>query len=109
MDCCEQRLHWKEQQMPNCPGLKAPSASGALALALALAFAGVPEPVLATDIAWHSTSTVTYQNGRNYRRDGTAVFKTGETAAFIGDGTAYPIDEKGMAPFKIQYMLRFDD
>jgi hypothetical protein len=95
--------------MLKCPGLKAASASGALALALAFAFAGVPTPVLATDIAWHSTTTLTYENGRNYRRDGTAVLKSGETAAFLGDGTAYAIDEKGMAPFKIQYMLRFED
>jgi hypothetical protein len=95
--------------MLNRLGLKVASASSVLGLVLALASAGAPVPVQATDIAWHSTTKLTYENGPNFRREGTAVLKTGETAAFIGDGTAYPIDEKGLAPFKVQYMLRFDD
>jgi hypothetical protein len=99
----------KERQMLNRPGLKVVSASSVLGLVLALTSAGVPVPAQAADIAWHSTTKLTYQNGPNFRREGTAVLKTGETAAFVGDGTAYPIDEKGLAPSKVQYVLRFDD
>jgi hypothetical protein len=95
--------------MLNRLGLKVVSAASALGLALAFASAGAPVSVQATDIAWHSTTKLTYQNGPNYRREGTAVLKTGERASFIGDGTSYMIDDKGMAPSKVQYMLRFDD
>jgi hypothetical protein len=95
--------------MLNRLGLKVVSVSSVLGLVLALASAGVPVPAQATDIAWHSTTKLTYQNGPNFRREGTTVLKTGERASFIGDGTSYMIDDKGMAPSRVQYMLRFDD
>jgi hypothetical protein len=100
---------WKEQHTLNCLGLKVTWASSVLGLTLALASVGVPVLAEATDIAWHSTTKLTYQNGSNFRREGTATFKTGERASFVGDGTSYMIDDKGMAPFKVQYMLRFND
>ena len=77
--------------------------------ALVLALAMIASPVLATDIAWHSTTKLTYENGRNFVREGTAVFKSGETARLVGDGTYYVVDEKGLVPHKMQYMLWFDD
>jgi hypothetical protein len=102
-------LHLKEQQRLNRLGLKVVSASSVLGLVIGLASAAVPVPAQATDIAWHSTTKLTYENGRNVRREGTAVFATGETASFVGDGTYYVSDAKGMVPVKMQYMLRFDD
>jgi hypothetical protein len=95
--------------MLNRLGLKVVSASSVLGLVLTLASAGVPVPAQATDIAWHSTTKLTYQNGPNFRREGTAMLKTGERASFIGDGTSYMIDDRGMVPSRVQYMLRFDD
>ena len=73
--------------MLNRLGLKVVSASSVLGLVIGLAAAAVHVPAQATDIAWHSTTKLTYENGPNFRREGTAVFKTGETASFVGDGT----------------------
>jgi hypothetical protein len=80
-----------------------------IALGSMLAVAPPVSPAWATDISWHSTTRLTYQNGSNYRREGTAVVNTGETASFIGDGTNYLTNEKGVTPMKTQYMLRFED
>jgi hypothetical protein len=83
--------------------------STSIALGLMLAFGPPVTPAWATDISWHSTAKLVYQNGTNYRREGTAVLSTGETAGFVGEGTAYLTNEKGVTPLKTQYMLRFDD
>ena len=70
---------------------------------------GCSAPVHATEIAWHSTSELTYFCPPNWRREGTVVLETGEDASFVAYGTIYARDDKGIMPYKAEYVFRFDD
>jgi hypothetical protein len=89
--------------------VKAVWASGAVGLVLAAALGAVPAPLHATEIAWHSTSELTYYCPPNWRREGTVMLETGEDASFVAYGTIYARDDKGIMPYKAEYVFRFDD
>jgi len=75
----------------------------------ALAALGATAPLHATDIAWHETSVLKYSSYPDYRREGTAAFKTGEKANLVINGKAEVSPEQDVGPFKGQWLLRFDD
>jgi hypothetical protein len=75
----------------------------------ALAALGATAPLHAADIAWHETSVLKYNSYPDYRREGTAVFKTGEKANLVINGKAEVSPEQDVGPFKGQWLLRFDD
>ncbi len=87
--------------------VKVASTSSAIALLCAAALLAVPAPVQATDVAWHSTSTLK-EEGPPWRREGTAVFKTGEKVSLVANGTSDAL-EKGVRPYQGKYVYRFDD
>jgi len=89
--------------------VKVASASSVIGLLCSAVLVVVPASVHATDIAWHETSQIKYDSPPDYRREGTAVFKTGEKASLVIVGKVDVTDDKGMRPFKGQYTLRLDD
>jgi hypothetical protein len=92
-----------------CQITKAMSAYTVIGLVLATATAAMPFPARATDIAWHAESMTTYNVWPNTERKGTVALETGEKASFVSKSTAELSDDKGMTPWKAEYVLRFDD
>ena len=88
---------------------KGVSASSVIGLLCSAVLVVVPATVHATDIAWHETSQITRESPPDYRREGTAVFKTGEKASLVIIGKIDVTDDRGMRPFKGQYALRLED
>jgi hypothetical protein len=86
---------------------KVASASTVIGFFCLAAMVAMPASVKATDIAWHLTSTLT-DEGPPWKREGTAVFKTGENASLVANGTSDAPD-KGVRSWKGQYVLRFED
>ena len=89
--------------------VKGASASSVIALLCSAVLVVMPASVHATDIAWHETSQLKYDSPPDYRREGNAIFKTGEKASLVINGKVGVTDDKGMRPFRGQYSLRLDD
>jgi len=93
--------------------IKAVSGASVIGLFFASALVALPTPVQATDVAWHLTSKLTDEShtdeGTRWRREGTAVFKSGEKASVVSNGTSDALSEIGARAYKAQYLLRFDD
>ena len=89
--------------------VKGASASSVIGLFCLAVLVGMTASAHATDIAWHETSQLKYDSPPDYRREGTAVFKTGEKANLVINGKVDVTNDKGMRPFKGQYSLRLDD
>ena len=77
------------------------------------ALVAAPTPLQATDVAWHAASTLKDESqtdeGPRWKREGTAIFKTGERASLVSNGTSDALSEIGVRTYKAQYLLRFDD
>jgi hypothetical protein len=89
--------------------VKGASASRVIGVLCSAVLVVMPASVHAADIAWHETSQLKYDSPPDYRREGTAIFKTGEKASLVIVGKIDVTDDKGMRPFGAQYSLRLDD
>jgi hypothetical protein len=83
--------------------------SSVIGLFVAAACLAVSVPLHATDIVWHETSVLKYSSYPDYRREGTAVFKTGEKANVVVNGKAEGSPKEDVGAFKGDWLLRFDD
>ena len=83
--------------------------STVIGLFVAAASLAMSVPLHATDIAWHETSVLKYSVYPDYKREGTAVFKTGEKANLVIDGKAGVSPEQDVRRFTGEWLLRFDD
>ena len=92
-----------------CQIVEGASASSVIGLLCSAVLVVMPASVHAADIAWHETSQLKYDSPPDYRREGTAIFKTGEKASLVIVGKVDVTDDKGMRPFRGQYSLRLDD
>lgn len=83
--------------------------SSMIGLFVAAACLTMSAPALATDIAWHETSVLKYSVYPDYKREGTAVFRTGEKANLVINGKAGGSPEQDVGRFTGEWLLRFDD
>jgi len=92
-----------------CQNTNATSAYTVIGLVLATAIGAMPLPVRATDIAWYAETMTTYSVWPITERTGTVALETGERASLVSKSTADLSDDKGMTPWKAEYVLCFDD